>query len=69
MLGSIAVRELPSTSPTLVQFDCPECGWGQLARVLIWDEDGDPAMVCCRGCEAFFPLEDVVWCVEQPLRR
>jgi hypothetical protein len=63
------VRKPPPSSPTLVLFECPECGWGQLARVLIWDEDGQPAMVCCLGCEAFIPAEDVVWCVGEPLRR
>jgi hypothetical protein len=64
MVGSIEVRELPSSVSRLVQIDCPECGQRRSARVLIWDEDGQPAMVCCRGCEAFLPAEDVVWCVE-----
>jgi hypothetical protein len=64
MLASIEIRELPSTGLRLVQIDCPDCGRGRLARVLIWDEYGQPAMVCCLGCEAFFPTEDVVWCVK-----
>jgi hypothetical protein len=61
MSGSIEVRELPSSVSRLVQIDCPECGQGRLARVLLWDDDGDPALVCCLGCEAFFPAEDVAW--------
>jgi hypothetical protein len=61
MLESIGVRELPSSGSTLVLISCPDCGQGQLARVLIWDEDGDPAMFCCLSCEAFFRAEDVSW--------
>jgi hypothetical protein len=64
MSGSIEVRELPSSVSRLVQIVCPECGQGRRTRVLIWDEDGQPAMVCCRGCPAVIPAEDVVWCVE-----
>jgi hypothetical protein len=64
MLASSEVRELPHRGSTLVEIGCPDCGRGQLARVLIWDEDDQPAMFCCLGCEAFLPAEDVVWCVE-----
>jgi hypothetical protein len=64
MLAPIEIRELPSSGLRLVRIDCPDCRQGRPARVLIWDEDGQSAMVCCLGCEAFIPAEDVVWWVE-----
>jgi hypothetical protein len=48
-------------SVTIGKIDCPDCGQRRRARVLIRDEEGRPALVCCLGCDRFFPPDDVDW--------
>jgi hypothetical protein len=64
MSGSFEAQGLPPSRVSIGTIDCPNCGRAQLARVLIRDEEGQPTGVCCLGCEAFFPAEDVAWRVK-----
>jgi uncharacterized Zn finger protein len=43
------------------KIDCPECGEGQSAAVVIRDEAARPVVVCCLECRKLFSTATANW--------
>ncbi len=51
--------------PDLGVIDCPNCGVERRGRLLLRDDQGRPAVVCCLACRQLFHGDVVGWRKEQ----
>jgi hypothetical protein len=51
----------PRVGAGIGKIDCPDCGQGHQARVLVGDENGQAVLVACLGCDPFFRCGHVAW--------
>jgi hypothetical protein len=47
------------------QIDCPECGPGMIARLVIRESSSGIAVASCVGCRKLYPVEMTGWRTKQ----